>query len=239
MCCRAAARARKARSEKNARPEFIHQRFWSKVDKRGPYECWPWIAGLAGRGYGAFRVGAHKVQAHRYAWQLINGKTIPKELKACHHCDNPPCCNPSHIFIGTDKDNTQDSIRKGRFHISKGEEHGMSKLTDDKVIQIRRRYQTENKTYSDLSKDYGVSATMIGDIVSGHCWKHLTGGISIARRAEGENHGHHKITCAQARTIMRRYRTRKVTMQSLADRFGINISCIFDIIHRNSWKHIT
>lgn len=89
------------------------ERFWTKVQLKGTDECWPWI-GERFRGYGTFRLDSGKrIAAHRYSYTCLIGP-IPKGLLACHHCDNPPCCNPRHIFLGTTLDNVRDKIHKGR-----------------------------------------------------------------------------------------------------------------------------
>jgi hypothetical protein len=90
------------------------ERFWSHVDIRGPEECWPWQAFINRHGYGVFYLAdGKKIPASRFALATVMG-WIPSELYACHHCDQPVCCNPAHIFAGTPKDNTQDAIAKGR-----------------------------------------------------------------------------------------------------------------------------
>lgn len=89
-------------------------RFWSKVDRRGPDECWPWRGRVNPDGYGLFDLGKTATTAHRVAWELSNGEPIPKDLLGCHTCDNPPCVNPAHLFIGTIADNNRDRTTKGR-----------------------------------------------------------------------------------------------------------------------------
>ncbi len=100
------------------------ERFWSKVDtSAGPRACWPWMGRRTKRNYGIFSKGHHgNRQAHRYSWELANGPIGDPMLFVCHHCDNPPCCNPLHHFLGTPKENNDDMWRKGRG--SCGPEHG-------------------------------------------------------------------------------------------------------------------
>jgi hypothetical protein len=106
-------RLRKAENGQFDRPwDTEVGRFWSKVDKSG--ECWVWTAkALCENGYGRFYVGKKPLRAHRYSWELANGP-ITDGLFVCHRCDNPPCVNPAHLFLGTHQDNMQDMVAKGR-----------------------------------------------------------------------------------------------------------------------------
>lgn len=96
------------------RPVAAEDRFWSKVDKSGgPDACWTWTAARNRNGYGQFWQGRNGIVVHRFSWMMHNGP-IPVGLFCCHHCDNPPCVNPAHLFIGTNSDNMRDAQRKGR-----------------------------------------------------------------------------------------------------------------------------
>ena len=87
--------------------------FWSRVDKRGEGECWPWVGGIDTGGYGHATFFGASFQAHRLAWEFAHGQ-IPASMLICHTCDNPPCCNPNHLFLGTPADNMRDMQKKGR-----------------------------------------------------------------------------------------------------------------------------
>lgn len=92
--------------------DSVKARFWSKVDVRGPDECWPWTKSLSS-GYGTLKVGKNSYRSNRIAFFLSNG-FIDDKLLVCHKCDNRKCCNPAHLFLGTYTDNMMDMVGKGR-----------------------------------------------------------------------------------------------------------------------------
>ena len=113
FCGMHAARSSKGSTELTPKPT-VEQRFWAKVDKESPNGCWEWTAGLNGAGYGQFTMWpASPVRAHRFSWELRHGP-IPDGLCALHRCDNRPCVNPDHLFLGTRGDNIRDCFSKGR-----------------------------------------------------------------------------------------------------------------------------
>ena len=111
------------------------ERWVDKVDMKGPDDCWEWLGFKDSRGYGQIRINKKNIRTHRFSYEHYknNGQPIPSSLCVCHHCDNPSCVNPNHLFLGTYKDNAQDRNRKGRGFIPKKPK----KHTDDEVIKIR------------------------------------------------------------------------------------------------------
>lgn len=154
----------------------VLDRFWAKVDKSaGPDGCWFWTAGTSKRGYGMFRVRPGTdggVAAHRFAYEESNGP-IPDGLCACHHCDNPLCVNPSHIFPGTHADNMADRARKGRYRGLQGEDHPAARLTEADVKEIRRLYQAGQRDLSALAERFGVLPHTVYQAATRRTWRHI------------------------------------------------------------------
>lgn len=149
----------------------VENKFWSRVQILSESECWNWVAGKDGRGYGGFSVNHNKSYlAHRVAYMYANGE-IPEKMFVCHKCDNPQCCNPSHLFLGTPKDNMQDKARKGRGNAPKGEFSGRSKLTKEDVIKIR--HLRKSKTLLEIAQEFGISFQHVSDIANGKKWSWL------------------------------------------------------------------
>lgn len=157
------------------------ERFWSKVSISGPDDCWEWTAYRSASGYGQLAVDGKAKKAHRVAYEIANGPIEPG-MFVCHHCDNPPCCNPAHLFSGTPADNCHDMLKKGR-HVRPerdesavnyccGEDSNFSKLTEAAVRDIRSRKKAGERT-NDLANEYGVDRTLIWQITTRRAWKHV------------------------------------------------------------------
>lgn len=147
------------------------ERFWPKVDECGLGECWEWTARRHKQGYGLLSEwdGSRRSRllAHRVSWEIANGP-IPAGLHVLHHCDNPPCVNPAHLFLGTQVDNNLDKHRKGRTPC--GEDTAMAKLSADAVREIRRRGHA-GEMQTALSREFAVSRRQIGRIVERDSWR--------------------------------------------------------------------
>lgn len=148
-------------------------RFWSKVDQSGgPGACWLWTTGCFSGGYGAFTVRRKVKKSHRVSWELTNGP-IADGMFICHHCDNPRCVNPSHLFLGTPADNMHDRDKKGRACRTPGSERWSSKLTEADILDIRARYVPRKVTLAFLAEEYGVTFQDIWHIVHRKTWTHV------------------------------------------------------------------
>lgn len=151
----------KASQPKESRQDKIVRRFWAKVNRGEPQDCWLWTGAKLKSGYGSFQ----QARAHRVSWTLNRGP-IPKGKHVCHHCDTPLCVNPAHLFLGTDFDNRQDAIRKGRWT----PESSNIKLDARQVVEIRKAAHPSLKA---LAQQYGVCEETIQNIRYGRTWKHV------------------------------------------------------------------
>ena len=150
--------------------DFLH-RFWPRVQKTAT--CWLWLGTCANKGYGQIRFQNRMTLTHRIAWELHYGP-IPAGLFVCHHCDNPPCCNPAHLFLGTNHDNLMDSSRKGRHKNPSflGSSNPYSKLKESDIVTIRL-LQQNGLPQRSLAKQYNVSEALISRIIHRTIWSHV------------------------------------------------------------------
>jgi hypothetical protein len=155
------------------------ERFWSKVNKKEEDECWEWQAGRDNHGYGqvvkSYSIDRRTRKAHRVSWELTSGK-IPDGMCVLHTCDNPPCVNPSHLFLGTQRDNVRDCEIKGRKTnppIRNGEDNNHSRFTVEQVREIRERYSKGDVSQASLAREYGTSYNAIWCIVNRKTWRHI------------------------------------------------------------------
>lgn len=152
-----------------ARPSIpIVDRFWSKVDKTD--RCWNWTAFKDRDGYGFIGVNGVPKRVHRVVLGF-EGSDIPSGMIVCHHCDNPGCVNPDHLFIGAVADNVADKMAKGRAIGTPmpGEKNGFAKLTDSQARVIK----SDKRTCRAVAKDYNVGKSTINNIQSGKTWRHV------------------------------------------------------------------
>jgi HNH endonuclease len=145
-------------------------RFYSKIviHENG---CWLWQASAANKfGHGRFYWKLKNYQAHRVAWTIERG-SMPI-LQICHKCDVPKCCNPDHLFEGTQMDNVRDMITKGRAKKSHGERHFAAKLTATDVIEIRER-KMAGATYREITNNFKINHKTAWNVVNLKTWRHV------------------------------------------------------------------
>ena len=175
----------------------LHERFWAKVKRGGPDDCWIWIGSrLKSGGYGqisAGRRGQPPLRAHCLSWQFSYGE-IPRGLCVLHRCDNPPCVNPEHLFLGTRDDNAKDMAAKGRSgahqhpdRLSRGDGNGLRKHPEsvlrgsraanaklnEECIKVIRYMKTKSVSNERLAKVYRISETTVARIVNLQSWAHV------------------------------------------------------------------
>jgi hypothetical protein len=151
----------------------LADRLWRKSIPEPNSGCLLWLGAADRFGYGTIWDGKIRWKTHRLAFVLKRGP-IPDGMHVCHHCDNPYCINPDHLFLGTPADNAADKVQKGRArgNPTAGERHSQARLTATAVLEIRRRYGA-GESQRALASAYGVGKTTIQDIVSLKKWRAL------------------------------------------------------------------
>jgi hypothetical protein len=150
----------------------LAERFEPYVDRSaGPTGCWPWLGHRVTSGYGRLVFRRQNLGAHRIAWELYDGSS-PGELDVLHRCDNPPCCNPRHLFLGTHRDNMVDKVAKGRSNAPVGARNAGAKLTDEAVTLIRAEAAAGVRVKA-LAASFGVTPECIQNVIARRTWRHV------------------------------------------------------------------
>lgn len=217
----------------------LHQRFWRKVSKKGDADCWEWQANLSAGRYGSIKVGgkygkdlkAHRVVAIWQGWDIA-GRVV------MHICDNTKCVNPAHLLVGTQYDNIQDMLRKGRNNHASGERNVNARLSNNFVLTIRKHF-AEGLTVSEVADKYNLPHLLIYNIAVRKTYKNI--GIDIEYPIPSRTGYRRKsdvsddVTAAEVRKYFRKAQSFVLT----AEHFGINVSSISNIVRgRGKWDRV-
>jgi hypothetical protein len=211
----------------------IAERLWARVVRGAVNECWPWTGSRNDFGYGRIRRDRDTlVPAHRVAWEVSVGQ-IPDGLSVLHRCDNPPCCNPSHLFVGTQKENAQDMVAKGRRR-GPAPDQRWSKVRPDVVVEIRRQLAA-GRLQAEIAAELGITPSAVSLINTGANWARL-GGPEGRHHADfrGERSPNARLTEADVREI----RLRRETIDAQAARFRVSRSTIKAVRAGTIWQHV-
>lgn len=208
------------------------KRFWVKVDKNGPSGCWLWTAHRNSLGYGKFSTkDKFGLLAHRVSWELINGP-IAHGMCVLHKCDNPPCVNPAHLWLGTRGDNTADMISKGRLAVGRARKD--AKLTDEIVDAIRKSSEPTRR----LMEKYGASRAVISNARHGRSWKHVKTPLpSIPELLGGENGPNARLSREDVLEIKQR-RANGESPKEIAQSKGITRTHVWQIVSGRRWAFV-
>lgn len=161
------------------KPTPPHERFWKHVTPGDPDECWTW-QGTCANGYGHLWGGedypTQWALAHRISWELRHGVPVPEGLKILHHCDNPTCVNPAHLYAGTQADNARDRAARGRGRETRqrGVANPNVKLTEDQVRAIIAALsEIPRRSQASIAAEFGVKQAQVSRIMHRKAWGHL------------------------------------------------------------------
>lgn len=208
--------------------EIDSVKFWSRVDKSGgPDACWPWMAGRSNQNYGVFKAGSNNRVCSRIAWTLCNRELREGELVR-HSCDNPPCCNPAHLLVGSDRDNINDMMSRNRQ--AKGERNGWARLTERDILGIREA----SGLLREIASKFGIPISDASKIRRGQAWAHVGGKRTLVGVQKGEERPMAKLTENQVREI----RSAVGSHSEIAAKFGVNRRHIGRIKAGITWRHL-
>lgn len=207
----------------------LSRRLWSRIRKGGADECWPWIPCNGRNKYGMISKEGKNRHSHRVAYELHFGP-FPQHLDVLHKCDYKPCCNPNHLYLGTDLDNARDRAERGRNCQAKGEKHWNASLSEEQVVEIRTLFSSGSVSMTTLGKRFGIARPQVARIVYGFSWTNAGGPVSIPKRKA--------LSPDSVREIML-LRAIGMTHTEIASKIGCNQSTVSLVLAGRIRKEVT
>lgn len=221
-----------------ARRVPLGDRVWSRVVKTGA-GCWEWAGNRSALGYGIVTVQhSTRLRAHRVAWELANGP-IPDGVAVCHRCDNPPCINPDHLFLGTHADNMRDMVGKARQ--PHGARNARAKLTADQVAELRAA-RARGEPLASLASRFGLTKSGACHVAKGRAWKHapMPEGAVTGRMPflAGERVANAKLTAGDVVRLRAACRAGSTIRAAAATVPGVTEVAARYAVRGITWKHL-
>jgi len=212
------------------------KRLWPHIKQSGVNQCWEWKRAKTKAGYGLLTINYKNYYAHRLAWELSNNRKVPSGMFVCHTCDNPACCNPSHLFIGTQEDNLQDAKEKRR--MPHGEGHHSANLTGEDIRAIRNFAYGSELTRQQIADRFGIARTTVNDIIHGRTWTHVDPDWKPPQsKRSGVSHPNAKLSEDDVREI-RKLSQNGFSQRKIANKFGVTRGTIEPILKGETWAHV-
>lgn len=199
----------------------VVDRFWSRV-ARGE-GCWLWTSATVGKGYGDLTFQRRHQLAHRFAWQLATGRTIPAGRVVRHRCDNPPCVRPDHLELGTAAQNVRDSYERRRRTgntVTRGTARPNAVLTDELVAEMRRAART-GRSITSIAKALGIAHSTAHRAIRGFGWPHVSEPPVPAKRKSRPHQNHFVRNNPEIVKKARALSVQGLTLQEIANQLGI------------------
>jgi len=197
----------------------FNERFWRRVEPQNGGKCRNWLGTCGSHGYGMVSRNGKNVRTHRVAYELVFGE-FNVAFDVLHKCDNPLCCNPEHLYLGTDVENQRDAAQRGGHKAKMGEQHPMARLNSSDIINIRNSFHKKGVFQHVLAKQYGVTKTQISRIVHNRVWKSVGGQTSPPLKRLDQ----------KVRIQIRLLRQQGITQSKMAKMFGVTQSAISRIV---------
>ena len=210
--------------------QSLAERFSTKYEVDPVSGCWVWTACRSATGYGKIGNMGRTMAAHRVSYELYVSP-VGDGMCVLHKCDNRPCVNPQHLFVGTKADNTQDMIQKGRAAHPRGDDAPSAKLDSSQVLRIRERCMC-GESYVVLAREYGISKRSVCSIARGDVWKHL-----LLPSSSKPSDRRIKLTHEQVSDIRRRYASGEMG-KTMAEELGVSRTTISRVARGRGWKHL-